>query len=331
MSSTLMNVPTLSASMDDLINLLSFVYKHEPLLKQYGAIKIVPSTDLKDILKKHRMNLKPDVIIRQITKINRDDLTYSVTNLPLTDNMESNQLSPMNESAFWLSLSQIDTERQMTGVSYMPAKSFFLKRVHRTDFNIHHLPVRSLLRFCNDNLLCQFVPTLIRTYGPGAIFPLSTARQRLFTFNYNHEGGIRHWYVIPASEREALERVFRNEKNSICIDHGHILIDPFMFDKYKIRYYRINQQPGTIVILAAGTLSQSFTEDASWNETIDFAMPSWLDDGHANAPQSCSCRADMIPYPSIINTNIFNRTLIQQYISTNLSIFVDDKSSLKTG
>jgi hypothetical protein len=172
---------------------------------------------------------------------------------------------------------------------------------------------------------------LVRTHGPRAIFPLASARQRLFTFNYHHEGGVRYWYIVPASQREALERVYQQQKNSICLDHGHILIDPSIFDKYKIRYYRLTQRPDEIVILAAGALSQSFTEDASWSETIDFALPSWLDDGHANAQTSCSCRSNITSFPTIIDTNIFTPALVQRYISTNLCIIIDDKSSSNIG
>jgi hypothetical protein len=216
-------------------------------------------------------------------------------------------------------------------VSILPKQSFFLKRVHRSDFDIHQLPRQSLLRLCDDNILQQFVPSLIRTDGPGAIFPLACARQRLFSFNYHHEGGVRYWYIIPASEREALEHAFQGQMTSNCLEHGQVLIDPLMLDKYNIRYYRITQQPNEIVALAAGVLSQSFNGDATWSESIDFALPSWLDDGHASARTSCSCKSNLITTPETIDVKVFNPVLVQQYITNNLHIIIGDKSSPNTG
>lgn len=330
MSSISLNAPTLLASADSMKDFLSFVYTHESMLKKYGAIKIIPPNGFKINLKKYRMKLDKPSTIQQVTKLNQQDLIYSVTTVPCMYRKESNEESPMNEQNFWSSLSQRDTPQQLAGVSNIPRQSFFLKEVHRIDFSIHRLPRQSLLRFCDKSLLHEFVPSLNRTHGPGGIFPLASARQRLFTFNYHHAGGDRYWYIIPASEREALERIFQQQTNSICIDHGYLLIDPTILDKYNIRYHRLIQKPYEIVILAAGALSQSFTDDASWSETIDFALPSWINDGHSAAKLSCSCQSNLAFFPTIINTNEFNPVLIQRYIRTCLSIIVDDTSPPNT-
>lgn len=331
MSFISVNAPTLSASIDNMRDFLSYVYTNESLLKQYGAIKIIPSVEIKKVLKKVRMKLLPPSTIQKVTQLNQNNLTYSIDTIPFIPEKKPKQSLPMNEGAFWLSLSHSDNQQQLSTVSTIPKQSFFLKRVHRMNFDIHQLPRQSLLKLCDDNLLHQFVPSLIRAHGPGAIFPLASARQRLFSFNYHHEGGIRYWYIIPASERKALEHVFQQSENSGCLDHGQILIDPLMLDKYKISYYRLTQRPHEIVVLAAGTLSQSFTEDAIWSETIDFALPSWIDDGHATALTLCSCQSNIIRVPEIIDVKSFSPTLVQRYITSNLNIITDDKSSSNTG
>lgn len=330
MSSISLNAPTLLASVDNMKDFLSFIYTHESILKKYGAIKIVPPSRFKNNLKKYRMKLEQPLTVQKIAQSHQPDLIYSVTTVPCVSQNEPNESIPISESDFWVSLSQYNNQQQIASVSTIPAQSFFLKEVHRIDFSIHRLPRQSLLRFCNKNLLREFVPSLTRTHGPCGIFPLASARQRLFTFNYHHVGGTRYWYIIPASEREALERVFEHQANSVCLDHGHILIDPSMFDKYNIRYHRLTQEPNEIVILAAGVLSQSFTGNASWSETIDFALPSWLDDGHSNVQIKCSCKPNLTLFPTVIDTKAFNPVLIQRYIRTCLSIIIDDTSPSHT-
>jgi len=326
-----LNAPILSVGIDDMQDLLSFVYKHESILTQYGAIKIIPPLEFKDLLKKARMKLESPSTIQQVAQLNENDLTYTVTAVPYEAKKKPNQSLLVNETVFWRSLSQPNHQQVRSNVSTVSDKSFFLKRIHQTDFDIHQLSKQSLLGYCDNKCLREFTPSLIRAHEPGAIFPLTSARQRLFTFNYHHEGGVRHWYVIPASEREVLETVYQEQTESICFDHGHILINPLVFHQYRIRYYRLSQRPGEVVVLAAGALSQGFTEDASWNETVDFALPSWINDGHANAQTLYSCKLNKASLPEKINTNIFTPKLIKRYIKTHFTIITDEKPSYNIG
>jgi hypothetical protein len=57
MSSISMNVPTFQINKNDLQNLVSFIYQHEQVLKEFGAIKIQPNIDCKFALKKRKKNL----------------------------------------------------------------------------------------------------------------------------------------------------------------------------------------------------------------------------------------------------------------------------------
>lgn len=318
MSFICMDAPTLSTNNSNTEDFITFIHKHESLLQQYGAIKIQPSTEFQIPLKKKRIRLMPPSVIQQVTQLNRDAFIYSVNAVSCIGQDYSDKLPSIDESSFWLSLSHSNNKQRISNVSIVPKTSFFLKRIHRADFDIHRLPHRSLLRLCDNRILHQFVPSLIRTHGPGAIFPLSTTHQRLFSFNYHHEGGTRYWYIIPASEREGLQRVIQQHMPSTCIDHGHVLVDPLMLDRYKIRYHRIVQHPNEIVILAAGALSQSFTGNATWSETAEFALPSWLADGHASAQTTCRCRLPSTSLSKRIDTKVFTQELVERYITNHL-------------
>jgi hypothetical protein len=332
MSSISMNVPTLQGTTGTTKDFVDFVYAHEPLLKHYGAFKIVLPTDYKELLKKKITKLSLPPFAQQITKLDNNNYIYTVDTVsPIKT--EKPQLSlPLNEADFWLSLSGSDDKQPKSTLSIVPKRSFFLKRVYRTSFDIHRLPDQSLLKLCGPKVLRQCLPSLTRAHGPGAVFPLASAPQRLHSFNFHHEGGFRQWYIIPASERESLQLVTQQQTTSVCLDHGRVLIDPLILDKHKIRYYRLVQYPNEIVVLAPGALSQSFTEKESWYETMDFALPSWINDGHAAAScvSSCTCRLDQFP-PPIIDIKLFRRDLVQRYIATNLNTVFDNECSTNSG
>ncbi|CAF0832218.1 unnamed protein product [Rotaria sordida] len=171
-----------------------------------------------------------------------------------------------------------------------------------------------------------------RAYEPGAIFPLTSAQQRLFSVYYHHEGGPHHWYIIPHRERISVQTIIDKQNSSICLDHDRILIDPSVLDKYHIRYHRIIQHPNEFVVLSAGTLAQSFSEDASWSESIEFTLPGWIEDGHANvsvSPYRCNLPQDSLP--KSIDLPLFPHEIIQNYITSDLNINTSDESVASKG
>ncbi|CAF1214833.1 unnamed protein product [Rotaria sp. Silwood1] len=208
----------------------------------------------------------------------------------------------------------------------IPGKSFFSQKTSRLYFDISRLPTQSLLKLCGKKVTHQFVPCVTRAHGPGAIFPLTSAQQRLFSVNYHHEGGAHHWYIIPTCEREVLRKIIDHQNTSICFDHGQLLIDPSVLDKNDIRYYRIIQRPNEFIVLSAGTLAQSFTEDASWSESIAFALPGWIEEGRANLSiPPCQCNFPQDSLPETIDITLFTHERIQEYITSHLNIITNDK------
>jgi hypothetical protein len=332
MSSIWMNVPSFEIKENELQNIISFIFKHERILKEFGAIKIRPTMDCKLALKKRQKNLLLCPNMEQIVKIHEDEPLYSLEKTDCIDGCNQQSSLITDEFSFWSSLSCSNKKGRETKISILPNKSFFSQKTSRLYFDIHRLPYQSLLRLGGSKVTYQFVPHVKRAHGPGAIFPLTCTKQRLFSLDYHHEGGAHHWYIIPTHERDALQEVIERTNSGMCLDHGQLLIDPSVLDKNHIRYHRIIQHPNEFVVLSAGTLAQSFTEDASWSESISFALPSWIEEGHANicAPL-CQCNISQDAVPETIDVTLFRHELIQRYIASYLNIVPDGKLTTLTG
>lgn len=328
MSSVAMDVPIVKINAFGLKNLITVIYEHEPLLKEFGAIKIQLNPDCSLALKK-RKNSPIRTSIQQIVKLSQDEPVYSVHKMEEVNVCPEERSPVMNEEKFWSSLSNPDHKLSQSSVSVLPHKTLFYQKWHRKYFAIHSVPRQSLLKLGGNEVVNQFTPCLTRAHGPSAIFPLATARQRLFSLVYHHHGGARHWYVIPAYERESLKKLVQKQDSSNCLEHQELLIDPVVLEKYQIRYHRIVQYANEFVVLSAGALTQSFTADANWNESVAFALPSWIEDGHANfceAPCQCNIKASSIP--KMIDVSLFKNELIQKYIDKYLNNVDNDNVSI---
>ncbi|CAF1333624.1 unnamed protein product [Rotaria sordida] len=326
-----MDAPIVKINSFGLQNIINFIYIHERILKEFGAIKIQLSSDCTLALKKRKIS-PTSTTTQKITKLNADGSIYSVDKMD-AQNLYNEQRSPItDEKTFWSSLSNSDHIFYPSNVSILPNQTLFYKKRHRKYFAIHSIPRQSLLKLAGSKIVNQFVPCLTRTHGPGAVFPLSSAQQHLSLLVYHHQGSPRHWYIIPAYERDALTKILQRENSSICFEHQKLLINPLLFDKYHIRYHRLVQYQNEFVVLSAGALTQSFTEDASWNESIPFALPSWIDDGHAHYSDStCQCCINSFYEPITIDVTLFKHELIQEYIETYLNIDNDGSTSINKG
>ena len=331
MSSIAMDIPTLKINGNELQNLIIFLFKHERILKEYGAIKIQSSRECRLALKKRRKTVILRPTTECIIRINNDQPVYYTKKNDHANQSVQQSLPMIDEFSFWSSLPRSDGERRQLNTSLQFNKTFFSRKISRLHFDINRIPRQSLLKIGGSKVTRQCIPCVRRAHGPGAIFPLASASQRLFSLDYHHEGGAHHWYIIPSGERDALRRLFDSENPTICLDHGQLFIDPSILDKNHIRYHRIIQHPNEFIVLSAGTLAQSFTEDASWNESITFALPSWIDDGHASAPTSlCQCNITNNPVLKIIDVNLFRHELIQRYIVSHLDGTNEKKPPITT-
>jgi hypothetical protein len=311
-----MNIPTLKINNDQLKNLIYFIYKNENLLKEFGAIKIELDNDCKLALKKRRKTLKLPPILKQIKKENSNENIYLVEDLK--QSIEEN-FSIKDEFSFWSLLSSLN-EKQLN-ISFLSNRSFFCSKTSRSYFDIHRLPKQSILKIGGNKLTNQFFPLIRRAHGSASIFPLNSTENNLFSLNYHHEGGNHYWFIIPNHQKIFLQKLINS---SICLNHGQLFINPSILDKYHIRYYRTIQNPKQFLILSSGTLSQCFTDDSTWSESIDFALPSWIQDGYALSLCQCQILSKKIDF------SLFKHELIQKYINSNLIINEKSISSKDT-
>ncbi|CAF1497754.1 unnamed protein product [Adineta steineri] len=290
MSTQSYDIPTLSINDDEIKDLLKYLYKNESLLKENGAIKLIPTSNFKNLLKKTLMNVPLCSTIQQVKQIGNDDLIYSIKTNSLNENKEIlNENILLNDETFWLLLPNGSNTENISNISIINGQSLFLKRVERDEFDFHDLPFKSLLKLSGKKFCKKYSSTLIKAHGPGAIFPLSANKQNLYQLNYHHEGGIRHWYIIPSDERKKFEKVFQENKPSICVEHDEIIINPSFFNKFNIKYKKVTQKANEILILASGILSQSFTQDEILCESIHFGLPSWVFDQFTRNSSLCRC------------------------------------------
>lgn len=332
MSSIALHVPTMKINQNELQNFIGYLHSHEQILQKFGALKIQPDLECRLALKTRRKNVILPPTTEYIVRMNQEQPVYFVKKNNDTNQFIQRSPPVINESSFWSSLSATDVERLPLNTSLQRNKTFFARKTSRLYFDMNRLPRQSLLKIGGSKVTRQCVPYVRRAHRPGAIFPLTCAPQRLFSIDYHHEGGAHYWYIIPTDERDALRKLIDSENSTICLDHGQLFIDPSVLDKNHVRYYRITQHPNEFIILSAGTLAQSFTQDASWNESIMFALPCWINDGHANAPtSSCQCNITNNSVLKTIDVSLFRHELIQRYIVLHLDVVHDENPPVAKG
>ncbi|CAF1415028.1 unnamed protein product [Adineta steineri] len=182
------DIPTISIKDNEMNDLLKYLYKNESLLKENGAIKLIPTSNFKNLLKKTPINVPLCSTIQQVKQVDNDNLIYSIKTNKTNKNKEKKENILINDEMFWL------------------------------------------------------------------LLPNGSNTQ-------NISSGVRYWYIIPLEEREKFGNLFKESNPSICVEHDKILIDPLLFNKFNIKYKKIIQYSLEILILSAGILSQSFTQD----------------------------------------------------------------------
>jgi hypothetical protein len=318
-----MYIPTLKIDDNDLQNLIRFIYTHEHLLKEFGAIKIQLDLGCKPALKKTRNNLTTVPIQEKIVKINNEESIYMVQRMDNMDQCSKQNPFIKDESSFWSLLSDLKIEGQQLNISIIANKSFFLKKICRRYFDIHRLLNESILKLDGNKATCNFFPFVRRAHEAGAIFPLSSVEDNLFSIDYHHGGGAHYYYFIPNSERKHLQTIIDQKNLSLCLNHQQLFINPSLLDKYNIRYYRTIQYPNEFVVLSSGTFSQSFVEDQCWIESILFALPSSIEPTYSTLSHpKCQCNISMLA----IERSLFRDALIQKYIDLYTDIGNDNQS-----
>ncbi|CAF1035324.1 unnamed protein product [Adineta steineri] len=110
MSTTSTDIPTLRINENGLQNFVRFIYKHEKLLKQFGAIKVQPNIDCKLDLKKRQKNFLLHPTMKKIVKINENVNIYSTQTINHINESTQKHLMATDEYSFGSSLSTSNKE-----------------------------------------------------------------------------------------------------------------------------------------------------------------------------------------------------------------------------
>ncbi|CAF3840982.1 unnamed protein product [Adineta steineri] len=322
MSTQSSDIPTIEIKDNQMKDLLKYLYQNQLLLKENGAMKLIPTSNFKNLLKKTPINIPLCSTIQQVKQIDKENLIYSIKTNEINENKEiSKENNLINDEIFWLLLPNGSSTQHISSISQIDSQSLFLKRVQRDQFDFHQLPFNSLLKLSGKRFCNQYSSRLIKAHGPAAIFPLSSNKQNLYQLNYHHEGGIRYWYIITSEERKKFENIFKETNPSICIQHDQILIDPLLFQKYNIKYKKVIQNSGEILILSGGILSQSFTQHEILCESIHFSLPSCFYNEFTVNSSLCQCKlSSSSNQDESIDLNLYNDENIQKYIQKYLQI-----------
>ncbi|CAF1419359.1 unnamed protein product [Adineta steineri] len=202
------DVPTISIKDNEMKDLLKYLYKNESLLKGNGAIKLIPTSNFKNLLKKTPINVP---LCSTIQQVDNDNLIYSIKTNKVTEKKENILI---NDEMFWLLLPNGSNTQNISSISIISDQKLFFKRVYRDQFDFHQLPFKSLLKLSGKKFCNKYPSILIKAHGRTTIFPLSSNKQNLYQLNYHHEGGVRYWYIIPLEERERFRNLFKENKDS---------------------------------------------------------------------------------------------------------------------
>ncbi|CAF1391337.1 unnamed protein product [Adineta steineri] len=320
MSTQSSDIPTIEMKDNQMKDLLKYLYQNQPLLKENGAMKLIPTSNFKNLLKKTPINIPLCSTIQQVKQIDKENFIYSIKTNEINENKEISKENNLinDDEMFWLLLPNGSNTQHISSISQINSQSLFLKRVQRDQFDFHQLPFQSLLKLSGKRFCNQYSSRLIKAHGPAAIFPLSSNKQNLYQLNYHHEGGIRYWYIIPSEERKKFENIFKETNPSICVQHDQILIDPLLFQKYNIKYKKVIQNSGEILILSGGILSQSFTQHEILCESIHFGLPSCFYNEFTVNSSLCQCKlSSSSNQDESIDLNLYNHENIQKYLQIN--------------
>ncbi|CAF4252586.1 unnamed protein product, partial [Adineta steineri] len=322
MSTQSSDIPTIEIKDNQMKDLLKYLYQNQPLLKENGAMKLIPTSSFKNLLKKTPINIPLCSTIQQVKQIDKENFIYSIKTNEMNEKKEiSKENNLINDEMFWLLLPNGFNTQHISSISQINLQTLFLKRVQRDQFNFHQLPFQSLLKLSGKEFCKKYSSTLIKAHGPAAIFPLSSNKQNLYQLNYHHEGGLRYWYIIPSEERKKFEDLFKEDHSSICLEHDQILIDPLLFKKYNIKYKKVTQKPNEILILSGGILSQSFTQHEILCESFHFSLPSCFYNEFTVNSSSCHCKlSSSSNQDESIDLNLYNDETIQGYIQKYLQL-----------
>ncbi|KAI9657894.1 MAG: hypothetical protein M1829_006856 [Trizodia sp. TS-e1964] len=136
----------------------------------------------------------------------------------------------------------------------------------------------------------------------GSLFALHVEDYNLYSLNLLHHGCPKHWLMISRSEQKALFRLLAPLREQlfgeayaedICdqwIRHLSVFVPEAELSRAGIRFYRVVQRPGDLVITGPGTYHQGWNEEANLAEAINFASPQSELQARGYRPCTSTCK-----------------------------------------
>ncbi|RKP00104.1 hypothetical protein CXG81DRAFT_13646, partial [Caulochytrium protostelioides] len=120
----------------------------------------------------------------------------------------------------------------------------------------------------------------------------------LFSINYIHFGAPKQWYVIPLAQRARFEREAKSFFSGVAahcpefLRHKMSIIHPRHLAARGIRVQKVIQRAGEFIVTFPGGYHQGFNLGFNGAESVNFALPSWIQVG--KQAHYCKCQDDSV-------------------------------------
>ncbi|CDO93342.1 unnamed protein product [Kluyveromyces dobzhanskii CBS 2104] len=163
------------------------------------------------------------------------------------------------------------------------------------EWNVSSLP--SILEHLDEK-----VPGVNESYLYAGLWKASFAwhleDQDLYSINYIHFGAPKQWYAIPQEDSEKFYNFMKEqfpEESKNCSEflrHKMFLVSPKLLQSYGIRCNHIVHRQQEFIVTYPYGYHAGFNYGYNLAESVNFALPSWLDIG-AKA-KKCMCIDDAV-------------------------------------
>lgn len=298
-------VPVIRPSWSEFSNFEQLVQKIAPLGKAHGLVKVIPPAgwcarkgSYEDI------NITIPVPIQQFVQGQGQGGCFKAINVenPSMTVKQFSELasdSEVNENVSRLSHDELE-RKFWKNIQFNPPLYGADMVGSLTDENVLHWNMRSLptiLKLITVPMEGVNIPYLY--FGMWkAFFAWHTEDMDLYSINYLHYGKPKRWYAIPPDEGKRFENFTRSHfpmEHKSCkgyLRHKTTMINPRVLLKSSIPVNTCVQEQGQFIITFPYAYHAGFNHGFNCAESINFAMPNWIEYGCK--AQACTCSENTV-------------------------------------
>lgn len=90
------------------------------------------------------------------------------------------------------------------------------------------------------------------------------------SINYNHQSGIKTWYVVPGAEKEKFDHFLASKGKKDLLGKITLMIDPLELEAQHIRVYKAYQRPGEYICTFFNAYHCGFSQGFNVGEAANF-------------------------------------------------------------